>query len=481
MNSIRSSEIAMSHTTRHTLLALLCAALISCGGGGGTSAPPIGGIQGSGIALGVITGFGSIFVNGIEFSTSGAQIRIEDQSGTESQLKIGQVVLVRGRIDSGGRTGTANSVDFNDNVEGPIDSLSIAAATFRVLGQTVRVTGSTLFDSNITPASIDGLSNGLVVEVSGLVNAAGETVATRIERKAAGGEFEITGAVRSLNTANSTFSINAQLIDYSAATISNGTLADGRIVEVKGTTLLPSGALRARTVELENGIGAANGDQLEIEGLVTRFASNTDFDVSGQRITTDGTTQFVTNGLTLALNIKVEVEGSVNASGVLVAKKVELKLDNSLRITATVDSVDAATNSLRVLGVAITTNAATEFEDKSNLRISPLRIGNLRTGDYVEVRGFEGSTANTLIAAILERRDLDTRVELQGPARNLADPNVTVLGLTINLQGVADFRDANDGPINRAQFFTQAAGRVITLRGRTAGATVIWERAEIEN
>ncbi len=84
---------------------MLAVGLAACGGGGGDNSnpppnggnpPPAGGIDGVGAAIGPITNFGSIFVNGVEFSTSSAQIRIEDRAGTELELEVGDMVQVIG-------------------------------------------------------------------------------------------------------------------------------------------------------------------------------------------------------------------------------------------------------------------------------------------------------------------------------------------------------------------------------------------------
>lgn len=93
--------------------------LVSCGG------IDVAGIQGSGgpspaAAVGPITGFGSIFVNGVEYTTSSAHIVIDDQAGTESDLHAGQVVAVKGTVNADGTTGTATDVIFSGNVEGPV-------------------------------------------------------------------------------------------------------------------------------------------------------------------------------------------------------------------------------------------------------------------------------------------------------------------------------------------------------------------------
>ena len=94
-------------------------AVVSCGGG-----EQLGGIQGSGrtspaTVVGPITGFGSIFVNGVEYATSGAQVRIDGQAATESQLRVGQVVTLKATQNEDGRTGVANEVAFVVTRRGP--------------------------------------------------------------------------------------------------------------------------------------------------------------------------------------------------------------------------------------------------------------------------------------------------------------------------------------------------------------------------
>ena len=435
---------------KNTLALAIALLLGACGGGGdsGSSTPApaatgggnVSGIQGSGIALGSITGFGSIFVNGIEWRTTSAQFTIDGQSGgREDQLRIGKVVTVRGTLDSSGTAGSATTVDYSDSLEGPVSARNLAAGTLTVLGQTVRITGVTRFDDNITPRSLEGIAVGDRVEVSGFTDATGAIVASYVEKKVSTAAFEITGAVSNLNTGSSTFSINALTVDYSAATISNGTLSAGALVEVKGATLLGNGALRATSVELKTGLGARSGDLAELEGYLTRYASNADFDINGQRVSTDSTTRFELNGQSLAVNVKVEVEGTVNAG--------------------------------------------TQYEDKAANPVRTLGFSALRVGDYVEVRGIEGATAGTLTANLLERDDSETRREIRAIARNPGDPNVTLLGQTISLAGVTQFRDAADLPITRAQFFSALSGgnRLIEVSGTASGSTVSWREAELEN
>src|SRR5207344_1631378 len=97
-----------------------------------------GGPAGTGVSQGVVTALGSVFVNGFEISTTGATIRIDDNPGVESDLKVGMVVKVRGTRDDATRKGTATEVEARDLLEGRISSVDAANNTITVMGQTVR-------------------------------------------------------------------------------------------------------------------------------------------------------------------------------------------------------------------------------------------------------------------------------------------------------------------------------------------------------
>src|SRR5207302_11333894 len=78
--------------------------LASCGGGQLTA-----GIEGSGApvtTVGSSTGFGSMFGNGVEYATAGAQNGTEGQPGTEGQLSVGDGVTVVGAAHADGRSRT---------------------------------------------------------------------------------------------------------------------------------------------------------------------------------------------------------------------------------------------------------------------------------------------------------------------------------------------------------------------------------------
>lgn len=475
---------------RHATALSIALLASACGGGGSDGATTAGtttiaGINGGGVARGTITGFGSIFVNGVEFSTSAATVTLDGASGSESGLRIGQVVTVQGTIADDGRTGTARTVTYNYDVEGPVASVNVATNTAVVLGQTLRITGTTVFEG-FTPASLAGVAVGNVVEVSGLPDSSGVIVASRLQLKAAGGTLGVSGRIATLDAAARRFTVNSLSVDYAGATIRNGTLAAAACVEAKGTAIA-GGVLVATSVEVKScTLGATTNDKMEVEGMVTRFASATDFDVGTQRVTTTASTTYVNGAASataadLRLNLKVEVEGTVNASGVLEARKVEIKPDSSSRLLGNVEAVSTAAGTLTMYGITVTVNASTQLEDKSRVKLAPLRLADLRTGDYLELRGFRGATAASVVATRVERQDADTKLEIQGLVTQVARPGLTILGVAITTTGGTAYRNTDGSAMTADAFFAAAANRSVKVRGTWTGASFTATEAELQS
>ena len=467
------------------LFTLALTVLTACSGGGSdpTLTPgtgPVGGIGRTGFALGPVTTFGSVVVNGVRYDTSGANFTINDSAGSEADLDVGHVVTVKGTINSDGQTGTADEVIFDDIVTGPVESVDVPMGILVVLGQMVLVGPDTSFDDSFANPSLEGVNVGQIVEVSGQFDANGDVVATRIEPKPVGSQFEVHGVIENPDGTNMTFNLSALVVDYASAMLDNfpgGQINDGDFVEAKGMTIGANGELIATSVELETLLpGVADGDAAEIEGFITRFASDQDFDVAGFPVTT--TVNTVYEGGTandLGLNIKVEVEGQVDAQGVLVASKVDIRRAKAVRATATLDSVDAAADSVVLLGITVNVDVLTRIEDKSDADVSPLTVSDLNAGDYVEVRGDEfPAGSRTILATIFERDDPNTETILQGFVETTSDPTLMILGVTIETNGGTVFRDENDTVISANEFFNRLANNdLVKAKGTESSATTI--------
>ena len=310
--------MTLSKLTRYGLISPLLAALISCASGSG------GGITGSGIVIGPITGLGSIIVNGVTFDVDNANVTVNGTPADTSALKLGMVVEVRGTIDAGTATGVASSVAFDTDLRGPVEAVDVSQSTIVVLGQLVIATPTTIFDGT----TLDTLAVGQYIEVSGFVDGEGNVRATRVELESDDEISEIEGLTADLDAEGETFRIGGQLVDYSGAEIKNapaGGLQNGLFVEVHAHTAATGGTLVADEVEVKGSdFGGDEGEDVEIEGFVTRMISATEF-VLNQTSTVRITAQTEFDGgsaADIAVDVRVEVEGVVDGTGVLVAREI---------------------------------------------------------------------------------------------------------------------------------------------------------------
>ena len=152
---------------------------------GGTGAPAAGpeisdrGIGGTGI-VGVITGFGSVFVDGLEIAYDpSTPLTVDGEPDTQGALRIGQLAAIVASDDHGLR---AVSIAVQHEVSGPVTAVSAGAApdsrTAVVAGQRVAIGTGT-----------DGLRTvhpGDWVAVSGLRQPDGTITASRIDQQTPG-------------------------------------------------------------------------------------------------------------------------------------------------------------------------------------------------------------------------------------------------------------------------------------------------------
>lgn len=478
--------------------------LAACGGGSSDAptAPPSGSAPQPVIAVGPITNFGSVVVNGVRYNTDNAQFSVSGQPGTQADLSVGHVVFVKGTVDDDGDTGTATEVWYDESVEGPVEDIDLGSGTLFVLGQRVLVTADTSFDDDFTPESLEGVSIGDIIEVSGQFDADGSIVASRIEREDDDDdEFEVYGFVSALDAASMTFNINDLVVDYSTASLEDfddGEPAEGDFVEVKGESFGPDGELIATEVELESPLPDYDDDddgfdddyEVEIEGYITRFESAEDFDVSGQPVTTTSATRYEDGGAAdLALNVKVEVEGRLNADGVLVADEIEFEdeRERNIRIAARVDSVDADSDTVVLLGISVRVDVGTRMEDDDDDDERRLTVADILVGDYLEIRGSESADeAGVVLATRLEREDDvdDEETILQGFVESVSEPTLQILGVTIETDGNTEFEGRDDDDeLSAAAFFSQVAvGDLLKAKGfESSDTTIVAEEVEFED
>ena len=459
------------------------AVLVACGGGSSGSMSQTG--AQSVATWGTITAFGSVYVNGVRYDVSRATLKKNDTTVAQTGLAVGEVALVRGREDTQTGQGEADSVDVEDGVVGPITTITGNQLT--VLGQTISVTANTSFGPGITPADLTGLKMNDSIEVSGLPGMGGVIMATRIGRAESNEPLQVLGTVGTVSA--TTLMINGLTVDFSTASLTgfaSGKPATGDLVIARGTvfdsTAVKLTATAVRLAETDRG-DQAEGGLVEEEGLITRFGSATDFDVAGAKVTSTASTVFK-NGTAadLALNVRVEVRGTLDANKVLMADVVEIEHIAVIALAATVSGVDTTMSTLTVLGVTISVDTNTRFEDQSSAQVQMFTLKDVAVGDTVLVRGYEkpagsGMVLATRLVRLPPLASMD--VGVRGPFTASTATQFKILGITIDATSAKLYGKGGQS-LTTAEFFTQAVGQVVDVLGTASGSTVTASKAIID-
>ena len=428
-----------------TVLAVLGALSIAGCNSGGTGTPASASANLA--RTGVITGFGSVFVNGVEYQSSSATVKANDVAADESKLALGMVVKLKGSVNADGKTGTAVDISYADELHGIVQVVAVVAGkgTLTVMGQTVNVDAATVFESKVTAiTSMDMIPVGYIVEVSGYSAGDGNIYATRVEVKkaamASGDEIELKGLIASLDSTAKTFLIGTQSIDYSAANlgdISNGTLVNDMYVEVKSTQgFNSSNVLIASKVELEGdgkkGADVAAGEDLELEGVVTNVASSTEFTLNDQVVLLSDKTEFKHGtASSIVKGIKLEVEGTMNADHKLVADKVNLRQESNIEMSALVGAIDATASTVTVLGQVIHVDSLTLMKDERD-GIRYFSLSNIAVNDHLEIDTYLNSSGQ-LVATQLKRESSANPLQLNGSVASVTGSVVVIAGVSVDL------------------------------------------------
>jgi hypothetical protein len=441
------------------------------------------------VTNGVITGIGSVYVNGVRYDTNDAEVTMDDRSADLLQLKVGQYVEVKGHTHEYWNYAetSADIIRYHDVLEGPITN--IGTDSFVALGQTVNVTLETVFGDGIDPASVEGLEVGDVVEVSGIVPADGLIDATRIDIKPDGGPYDVSGYITSVSVAAHRFNINALVVDYSVANMEDFTTGDpavGDLVKVTGSKFLADGALVALHVELRSDdyLSAGPGDIVEVEGFVEDFVSTTDFRVAGWDVTTTADTTYEHGtAADLADGVLVMVKGVADANGVLVAHKIAFREVSTIRIVAQLDAV-SQDGDLRLLGVDVTVTDTTVFQDMSALALREFGIKDLAVGNWLDLRGYEEPAGSgKVVATRVVRIDPATGVRIRGPFRDPAPPSFDILSVFVTTSDATCFvlegYTCKDR-MKAVDFFVQAPGELVEAWGTWNAPVLTADKVEIK-
>ena len=378
------------------------ALLVACGGGG--DATPAAGATpaaASSYTQGAITGFGSVIVGGVRFDDSASSFDDDEgNSRSRSELKLGMMVEIEaGSVDRSAASARAMRIRLGNEIVGPVGTVDTAASTVQVLGQTVLVTTSTIFDETLS-GGLSALTAGTVVEVYGILDPTnGRVVATRIEAEAGATEYKLRGQIANLDTALKTFTINGQLISYASLPgvgVPPG-LTNGQIVRVRLQTTKVAGAWVATALRGGLRVPDVSRRDAHVEGVISSFTSTARFEVNGLRVDASGAT-FPDGTTGIVLGARVEVEGVVTA-GVLVASKVEIEERRSLGVRplelhGEMGNLNTTDKTFALRGVTVWYGGTVEFRNGT--------AATLANGKNLEVKGVLSTDRTRLEARRIE-------------------------------------------------------------------------------
>lgn len=251
------------------------------GGIGGTGAPLADGIGGTGArrapgtrigVVGVVTGFGSLCVNGLRLQyDASAPVSENGRPAGAETLAVGQFVSVE--AERVGDALIARDIGIVQLLEGPL-SAPREDGRFEVMGQPVLLLPDARVDEGGRP-----LRPGDMVKVSGMRAPGGRVHASRIERAPA---LELASVIGDISHDNDVLGIDGLpvqgALDASAESPTRQLLArghwDGRVLRVRETRMDPSlrFADRVGDVVLEALVsgrledGSLNGCGLQVVG-----------------------------------------------------------------------------------------------------------------------------------------------------------------------------------------------------------------------
>lgn len=366
-------------------LALL---VFGCGGGVGT------GGTGS-FAVGPISGFGSIIVNGVRFDDVDARVESDDGSprGSDS-LRLGMMVEVDADEVRNAQA-AARQVRVVSELIGRVDSVDPLLGQLVVNGLTVRTNASTVFDEQFA-GGLSGIAVASLIEVYGFADgAAGAVLATRLEPRPGATAFKFRGALSALDRVARTFRIGSQSFSYLGLSPEPQGLANGAIVRVVVGTAR-DGAGRWTVTALTGGVPSRDGVDGEADGLISAYNSDADFRVNGLPVDASGA---VVQGGPLAAGLRVEVHGRLQA-GVLIASTVKVERDEGageFELHGTIDSVDPGSQTLRLRGRSELVSTA-----RPGLKFEGGTAADLLPGRRIELKGVLSADGTRVEATEIE-------------------------------------------------------------------------------
>lgn len=480
-------------------------ALASCGGTPATTGVDNGTGIGPVLGFGPVSGSVTVIVNGVKYNVDNTAY-VDAHGRTLDNLAVGMWVKVTGSpIDDNptSPTGTARRIEVLRLVDGPMDdnSVSFDNNSFRVMGQTVFVGLTTVFDNVADLSAIDNLARQgkrPELEIHGATDDTGFLRAGYVhlwaDNLVSGREVQVRGTVANLNRTDNTFTVGPRLqkVDYTSAASVPAGLNNGVYLEARGTYRVSDNTIVAESLDLEDpASGQRAGDLAKAEGYVNRVLPDFGLTKRFELIAPDGlqvvnwstaTTSFRDGTASEILpGARVQAEGSRNQDNTVAAKRISLRKPCRIRIESTVTGKTPST--ITLLGTTVSVNLLTSYRDGTGTFPVAFGLGDIRVGNTVRVDAFRDTSTlpARVVASRVEFRDPDpvpfNRHILLATVDFKSLPYFAMLG--VQVQTFSDIRtsylqvDGTEFPPGSLQPFSQ---QLNFFNAISTGATIVKAR-----
>lgn len=457
---------------RSLFIVLSCTLLNACGGDLKLS----DGIGGTGIAR--ITAFGSVYVNGIHYNTDDAKFYFNDKISQQSDLKLGYIVRVEGKINPDKKTGVAERVTYSETLTGPVTQLA-DGKTIVIMNQYVVTDELTLLHGFKELADLD---TNNIIGVSGFRSADGTITASSIrwisERYESDIELRVEGfinirddgsessqpnSIEGLNISNyletlgtaaksqrRTPATKDALVNIDAATLGPDTRPYVTIISTEN--LQDNTLITSRISGLDDKSFPAK-ELFEIEGSVTSLASSGEFSVGGQPMSTSDPA--LINKLTE--NAYVVISGRSDEEGKLVAEAVTINTSNDdIALKATLQSIDLENSTITILGQTAHLSTSTLISDSRGISNSALLLKDFSENESILVVTRKDSNGQLTVARLSKIEGLTDTISIAGSPEAIDSENarLTLFNQTIFTDSSTEYVGPNQSSFLQDEFFS---------------------------
>jgi len=405
---------------------------------------------------GVISGFGSVYVNGVRYITKDSDITRNGRKSDEATLKVGMKVVIEAQKLSTDEP-NALEVTYIADAIGAIDVIDLAANSLTILGQTYLLNEATNLDNIL----FSELTVGTFVELSAFENEYGNFVVRYLEMKELQTEQQLTGTISNINKVNKTFTIGQLFVDYADANIT-GLLNSGSIVQIKSKFPPINNEFVADEVTVQGLVLFIDGT-LEVAGVVEdidKEGGTAIIKLGGRKYALTDSSEF-TQGSNEVLNIgsQVSLVATVieqeSGAPIYPINNIRIELANEVSLEGIVESTSY--DSFTIFGQEFTVDDYTQYKDDSAQDLRYFNFSDIAIGDRLNIGAYEFN--GKLISRKIEREEtgaseLDS-YDINGLVDDIDTENVrlSVKGITVLTNGDTQYENAQGQSLNQDDFF----------------------------